>query len=915
MITRYNERSWAIDLISEINRVSSLTRSPIKRAGGERTIVYESGRLFPDVLLYGEESSGRILQGWELKMPDTPVTDPDLIENAGKKAKILGLNSFLVWNITTAVLYVSEDGELFNPVKNWSGPSHIIRRDEVESCRNEWVELLKKILQDLNDFFDRGILRSKTIVDTFSESTVVDIILNNTEDVARCLKQIALRSSKFDAEVNLWWRTVRFEYHDENSPWKVLARFNLIGWINRFIFAHILKTFYTEASLVEKIEESVSISDALDIFENISNHCDFWNIFTTLLGGEFLTKQAWSQITQLNGFLSEIQFKKINQELFHQILQNTVYASKRKIVGQYVTPTALADLLVRLVVDDKSLMVYDPFCGTGTIPKSTYDIKIEYGQSCNEALASIWASDKFSLPLQIATLALSNPRDIGQLLHVFKKDVIELKPGLEIDFYDPNNGHKTSKPLPVFDYIVSNLPFVQFEDWHKLNPEIDLINSKIKNLTGKNIEIPSKSDLYTYLPFYLWFLLSDKGRLGIIVSNSWLGTESGGIFREILKMFYHIEMIVTSAKGKWFRDVDIVTNLIILNKRKVSPQKDSEQTSFVTLRKSLLELGDKECIKELSSLIIAEADTDPDITKKTYTQAEMKILEGYGLVWSSMFADLNWLLEISEVLINASNIFEINRGERRGWDKLFYPEGKHGIEDMYLRPVLKSFRHADRLIAVPDSKAFCCFRSIDELEDRGHNGALSWIKKFEYGLNIKGKRLPEVLKRSGMYWYEMSDSTRADLVASINYDKRLFIAKMSSRAFVNQRLTRFTLLDRNVDIDLCHALLNSILGVFYIEALGFGRGLGALDLNATKIKKQLFMLNPAMLDKKQTGRIKNKFAKLLRRPVFPILEELKMQDRIEFDEEVLKAFGIAEFKHNIINALLELYNIRMAVKD
>ncbi|MDO9529209.1 MAG: hypothetical protein Q7J27_08615 [Syntrophales bacterium] len=318
MITRYNERSWAIDLISEINRISSLVRRPIKRAGGERTIVDESGSLFPDVLLYGEESSGRILQGWELKMPDTPVTDPDLIENARKKAKILGLDSFLVWNITTAVLYVSEEGELYNPLKTWSELSHITRRNEVESYRDDWVELLEQILQDLNEFFDKGILRSKTIVDTFSESTIVDIILNNTESVAKHLQRIASRSSKFDAEVDLWWRAVRFEYHGENAPWKVLARSNLISWINKFVFAHILKTFYTEASLVEKIEESVSISDALDIFKNISNHCDFWNIFTALLGGEFLTKQAWSQITQLNGFLSEIQFKKINQELYRQ---------------------------------------------------------------------------------------------------------------------------------------------------------------------------------------------------------------------------------------------------------------------------------------------------------------------------------------------------------------------------------------------------------------------------------------------------------------------------------------------------------------------------------------------------------------------------------------------------------------------
>lgn len=63
----------------------------------------------------------------------------------------------------------------------------------------------------------------------------------------------------------------------------------------------------------------------------------------------------------------------------------------------------------------------------------------------------------------------------------------------------------------------------------------------------------------------------------------------------------------------------------------------------------------------------------------------------------------------------------------------------------------------------------------------------------------------------------------ADLVASINYGDRLFIAKLKERSFVNQRLARFTKKTEIVDVDLCHALLNSALGMFFIEALGFGR--------------------------------------------------------------------------------------------
>ena len=54
----------------------------------------------------------------------------------------------------------------------------------------------------------------------------------------------------------------------------------------------------------------------------------------------------------------------------------------------------------------------------------------------------------------------------------------------------------------------------------------------------------------------------------------------------------------------------------------------------------------------------------------------------------------------------------------------------------------------------------------------------------------------------------------------------------------------------DIDIDLCHALLNSMIGMFYIEAIGFGRGLGALDFSKDNLEK-ILMLNPEILNERQ----------------------------------------------------------------
>lgn len=58
----YNERSWAIDIISEIKLFLSNKSMRIKSAGGENTIRSTDKNLFPDLLLFGNNTQGEILQ-------------------------------------------------------------------------------------------------------------------------------------------------------------------------------------------------------------------------------------------------------------------------------------------------------------------------------------------------------------------------------------------------------------------------------------------------------------------------------------------------------------------------------------------------------------------------------------------------------------------------------------------------------------------------------------------------------------------------------------------------------------------------------------------------------------------------------------------------------------------------------------
>ena len=90
----------------------------------------------------------------------------------------------------------------------------------------------------------------------------------------------------------------------------------------------------------------------------------------------------------------------------------------------------------------------------------------------------------------------------------------------------------------------------------------------------------------------------------------------------------------------------------------------------------------------------------------------------------------------------------------------------------------------------------------------------------------------------------MEDDTKAEFVTALNPDKRLFVARFPEETFVDQRFTRMIRRREEVSADLIHALLNSVYGMFAIEAIGFGRGLGVLDASSTRLK-QMYMINPA----------------------------------------------------------------------
>ena len=827
----------------------------------------------------------------------------------------MGLNSFVVWNVAEAVLYILNDStDTFEPYEEPLFSNAAIKtREDVSSRPDLWKSGANEILEKLNRFFDGGVISGVSPEIMFSDSGIVETLLSCQAEVKRFIEEKIQTDSEVDAKIKIWWRHVELGYPGEDSPAGPLAYYVLLRWFNRFVFSNILKAYTDSVKKLESVKQNTTVEEALDLFSDVSEKSDFRNVFERSDFDHLIPDSVWNTFVSFNDFLQEFQFAKIDRAVLQSILKSAILTTIKKTAGLYITPEPLAYLLVLLTLADKSSMAIDPFCGTGTIVNAILSVKSDYNIPGRDVIRSTWGSDKFAFPIQIATLAVSTPENMNETLRIFTHDAFELEVGKKIGFIDPSTGNDSDIEIPLFSAIISNLPFVRSKDLNKLNP---LVFKKIGNFYSKyNIsesdKLDGRSDLYAYIPFLIYDILDDNGYLGVITSNSWLSPGWGFKFRNMLKRFYSIKYIVTSENGRWFDNANVVTNLLICQKKDTN---DDDIFSFISILEHLNSC-DIDDIDNIATNIITQSESSA-IAVNTISRKNVDILDELSIGWTSCFSNTDWFLSHKDKFKSIKEYSSVARGKRRGWNAMFYPSQSDcaTIESEFIKPVIKTLRGITSLTVTPSDSAFCCSYSLEQLESLGKTGALNWINRFKNGRNNAGEPLVESLRRAKLFWYQMDATTLADFVLSMNPDTRLFIAKTPEPTFVDQRSIRMTIKD-GIDCELLHALLNSTFSMYFIEALGFGRGLGVLDINATKIKNGLYIPDMSLISCDASKKIISAFSDMKRRPIKSVLEEIEESDRHKLDNEIANGIGLPLSVVDVVYIGLQtLYRIRKSVE-
>ena len=951
-VTR-NERDWTGQIVSWIKSEIQSGKTVFQDVTNDTSIRSKGSQtLFPDILLFLDKTAGLIFNGWELKFPDTPVDDHEMLLNALEKARRLNSNSFVTWNGVEAVIWeVTNDEytiEALIPIKRYERDNSIKSRDDL-SVMAEYVRhepaLHKRvldILHDLETFYLNGDIKPAINV---SDDFIIAIRQTSSSLIPLFKKAIENRintDSNFRNEFFKWkviedttirMLTTSSRKKKNLNERDVLAKFVFYNLIGKIIFYLTLSANLGGELRQIVIDEGVhDVISWLNHYFDDAKKIDYQAIFKPYFTDNLSLDSVADDILRnlVSSFL-RYDFRILPTTVVAHVLSNIVPNDDKLSFGQYFTSEILADLVAFPLFTNQKDCFLDPTAGTGTFLNSFYNILSYYGMADHQTILSqIWGNDISHFPaiLSVINLYKQGLQYNNNFPRVLRGDFFGLKPGDSVYFPHPKNHRERVKvEIPHFDAIASNFPFIQQEDIPN-----DILSSLVYRTFGESqkafmkdgkFKINERADYFTFFVYHALSFLKEKGRLSAITSNAWLGKEYGVQFKQFILENFHVKYVVRSRAEHWFKESQVSTVFFVLERENLK-----SPTKFVTINSKLADIfNSKETNGRMAQLESWYAQLEYSELKENNNWEKSSMFDDllvckdrsveialipfdvlYSRIqdnWNQFFISAHIFDRINKCLIKYQDrVTDVYRGERTGWNQMFILKNddieKTKINRGFLIPYIKKPSEL-RTLALNDEhefSLFVCHKEWDLLDE----ATKRWIERFKNQSNKNSNRtIEEACAGRKPFWYSLSPKC-GRIFTAINPYERFFFAFSNTPFAVDQRLIAMNVHDE-YDSELVVALLNSSVTFLILEMTGTSRHLGALDLNAGFLKKMYF-LNPDLLTPGNVDDIKRAFEPLKKREIKSIFEEVKSKDRIFFDKIVLEAFGLDQKMLKYIYELL-----------
>jgi len=516
-------------------------------------------------------------------------------------------------------------------------------------------------------------------VDFISSNYVVNVLRRRLMEDQAFLSELnrkALESGYKNGVVDI----VGKEYEEVSK----LARMMTYVLLNKIIFYKVLERAYALPELRPLLQDGTDISSdeylsRLNGYfqEAVRATGDFEPIFYTGLFDSIVLSDevdARREIDELISLLSTVEIEEFG-DVIGYVYEDLIPPKERHQMGEFYTPPPIAELIVKWCVRSPSDRVLDPGCGSGTFLVQAYWrlIELKTGRRRIPAkdvhistLRQLYGIDINPFPAQLTAmnLAMKNVRAPAAEANIILSDFFAIIPRQEILAPHPIVGVNGAKPkiirLPEenFDAVVGNPPYTRW---------VEIPEPVKRNIRERLGSILSKYDLHAdvergrepglYMHFIMWGreFLKPGGRLGMIISGSWLQTEYGMDFGRYLLENFKVRALIDISTRVF--PVPLVGACILLLEKPLEGENiDDNETILMHLE-----------VPEGGSLRVDEILEVLRGPEKAAGRYRVKVVRQGDLPRSQKW--INFIFDTEEILselrsrtIPAGRLFEVSRG-------------------------------------------------------------------------------------------------------------------------------------------------------------------------------------------------------------------------------------------------------------
>jgi len=690
-----------------------------------------------------------------------------------------------------------------------------------------------------------------------------------------------------------------------------LAKEMAYVFMNKIVFYKVLERHFKE--LGERKLKPINAPDAKAYLDMLYRYFakavevtgDFEPVFYTGIYDEIELPDDPFVLEGINAFIEDMEHHRLEDlgsDIVGFIYEELIPAAERHALGQFYTPPAIAELITKWAVRNAEDKVLDPGCGSGTFLVKAYKRLLElkgYKEPTErvhkEILRQLYAFDINPFPLHLTALNLSSryiraPSTEVNTIHIdFFRVETEQKVVTPYTVKTLAGEIKREIPIPKLDAVIANPPYTRWVEIPRKTKDaiIDAIGDQLKKY-GLSGGIGNETGIYVHFIMHACKFLKSNGKLGMIVSNSWLQSDYGINFANFLLDNFKVKAVI-DFNQRLFRIPLIATCVLLLEKEENAKEREQNQTTFIYVDKEakveevLDAIENPNGWKERFLINVVKQKTLPRNEKWIKIMFKTDELE-------KVLLTKPLITRIESLFIpRYGNISGVSARGGSGADKFFYltkeDAQKWGLTKDYLFPLLISPRYSKYFtFSEKDWKklhtdvkpcfAFICHKPKSELPKNvisfiewGETTPLVRIKEGEKPKTANQSTASKMREKNKTFygWYDLGEIIHASIftMRRAQYFHRFILAQMPI-AFDDSLITLIPKCEANLNQDKIEALLaylNSDFTRFFIEIYGRSTGGGVIELDVNSLAR-LPILDVNALEKEELKKLSELFKEL-----------------------------------------------------